>query len=207
MSDDKPAPGPAGWSCPTCGMYPQVRGCVPGKCETPAEPVKYDSEVHPMRGYVSVGPDGSLTPVMSHPLDGIDAHGPSSAPPPEAWTNQGHDAQDLIDAANRYLGPGEGAMDPVKPVEHPAPWYWAQDGDEFSLWDSSHRLVALADSEHEIVEAVRVLIAAAPEMEALLQRALFETEPNGVCGDIHETDDWRERLKALLARIDAAKAV
>jgi hypothetical protein len=31
-TDDKPAPGPAGWSCSVCGLYPQVRGCAPGKC-------------------------------------------------------------------------------------------------------------------------------------------------------------------------------
>lgn len=40
-TDDKPAPGPAGWSCGVCGLFPQVRGCVPGKCETPAEPVEH----------------------------------------------------------------------------------------------------------------------------------------------------------------------
>lgn len=36
-TDDKPAPGPAGWSCPVCGLHPQVRGCEPGKCANPPD--------------------------------------------------------------------------------------------------------------------------------------------------------------------------
>lgn len=94
-TDDKPAPGPAGWSCPACGLFPQVRGCTPGKCETPVE---YDSEVRPRRGYISVGPDGSLTPVSFSPAV---------------------DVRQLSDAERESLMNGtwhgeEGAMDPVK---------------------------------------------------------------------------------------------
>ena len=54
------------------------------------------------------------------------------------------------------------------------------------------------------LEATKVRIESANEMEVLLRAAAYETQPNGICGDIHCTGTFREDLLALLARIDAA---
>lgn len=104
-----------------------------------------------------------------------------------------------------------------KPATHPTPWKW--NGEDGGIVATTALLDATGAEVVYVLDAgdwgvsiqicnpnVRALLAAAPEMADLLRRALFETQPNGVCGDIHETDDWRERMKALLDRIDAAKA-
>ena len=97
-----------------------------------------------------------------------------------------------------------------KPAPHPAPWRWQPRTGNLEDANGNAVLWAMStNSEDGVIgtdsDVVRALLAAAPEMEDLLRRALYETQPNGVCGDIHETDDWRKRMKALLDRIDATQ--
>ena len=104
--------------------------------------------------------------------------------------------------------------------KHPAPWKW----DWSVLMDASGKEILALSEEPEDGEpsaSVRALIAAAPEMEALLRRLEWrDTETYGVriCPECFLRENDRSpphrhaivrgepcRLGALLARIDGAK--
>lgn len=87
------------------------------------------------------------------------------------------------------------------------PWSWDSNCGEWGLWDAAGNPLVM---EYHFVEGnldpyVEAMTSAAPELEKFLIRALYETQPNGVCRDIHETDDWRQRAQALLDGIAAAR--
>ena len=91
---------------------------------------------------------------------------------------------------------------------NPGPWEWRQRGNGLFLVDAiGWTMLSIElqpDWKPSISPAAWATIAAAPEMLALLRIAAYETQPNGVCGDIHTTGTFRADMLALIARIDAA---
>jgi hypothetical protein len=110
----------------------------------------------------------------------------------------------------------EGAMDPKNPANvHPPPWRWGDSkiGRKHRLLDANGDAITLAwaddisRSNHDIEvrvanKTIESIIAAAPEMEALLRRLSEHFH-----GDHDAAEDDIEEVDSLLARIDATKAI
>ena len=95
-----------------------------------------------------------------------------------------------------------------RPPEHPAPWRWSgYNHERHYLIDGALNNVLFSRDKIEVASPrALALIAAAPEMEALLRECL-ENQSALILNSPDPRDiRWVQEIAALLLRIDAAKA-
>lgn len=241
MSDDKPAPvhyngGQTACgigtvaatlrteevTCPGCIAWIErrraglARGPDNGDWGAAAEwPLRYDSEVHPMRGYISVGADGALTPVTVSPAEEAMKALVAALPDPFA---------EAVAYYNSLPVSEEGAMDPVKP-EPPYPFVCTTVDD---VAEAFRRSTGVPVAFVTDAPALRVALGSMTEMTGLLRYVEFGDTGYSqdevwrrcpVCSGVHPGDLGKDapkdrkrghhdgcELGAILARLDATKA-
>ena len=72
--------------------------------------------------------------------------------------------------------------------------------------EAAPRLLIEAATLHLYIKQNETIAAQLAEAVKFLRETVtYETQPNGICGYVHDDSGFRDRLRGLLARIDAEK--